>query len=103
LQQQHENRNKENVSTRSLENRHSTFNNKLIAMSIPEKVENAAWHGNWQDEEEPIHGILEKPPVDAQHRRPNGSRRLSSTISKKPLPGGGAVQSLPHAPSRARE
>jgi hypothetical protein len=31
LQQQRENRNKENVSTRSLENGHSTFNNKLIA------------------------------------------------------------------------
>jgi hypothetical protein len=31
LQQQHDNRNKENVSTPSLENRHSTLNNKLIA------------------------------------------------------------------------
>jgi hypothetical protein len=41
-------------------------------MSIPEEVWNGAWHGNWQDDEETIHGILEKPPVDARHRRPNG-------------------------------
>ena len=31
LQHQHENSNKENVSTRSWENGHGTFNNKLIA------------------------------------------------------------------------
>src|SRR5580765_6454298 len=35
-------------------------------MSIPEQVRNAAWHGNWRDDEETIHRILAKPPVDAQ-------------------------------------
>jgi hypothetical protein len=42
-------------------------------MSIPEEVWNAAWNGNWQDDEETIHRILEKPTVDAQRGGPNGS------------------------------
>jgi len=42
-------------------------------MSILKEVSNSVWHGNWQDDEETIHRILEKPTVDAQRGRPNGS------------------------------
>ena len=34
----------------------------------------------WQDDEETIHPILEKPPVDVQQRRPNGSASEIRTV-----------------------
>ena len=34
-------------------------------MLIPEEAWNAAWQGNWEDDEGTSYRILEKPPVDA--------------------------------------
>jgi hypothetical protein len=45
-----------------LENRHSTFNNKLIAYVNKEEVWNAVWQRIWQDDEGTIHRILAGRP-----------------------------------------
>ena len=47
-------------------------------MSIPEEVWNAAWQGNWEDDEGTIYRILEKPPVDAPAIR--GARRRGTFV-----------------------
>jgi len=44
-----------------LDNGHSTFKNKLIAYVNTGGSMEAGWYGNWQNDEETIHRILEKP------------------------------------------